>query len=57
MSEIEQAAMKYFHAYRTEMHYTHNRNRCWWGHLTREQYAEWERRLRLWYEAAGEQMP
>jgi len=57
MSEAEQVAMKYFHAYQTEMYYAHDRNRCWWGHRTRDQNTEWERRLKLWFEAAGEQMP
>lgn len=57
MSEAEQAAMKHFHAYETEMYYAHNRKRCWWGDRTRDQNAEWERRLKLWFEAAGEIMP
>jgi hypothetical protein len=57
MSVAEQEAMKYFHAYGTEMYYAHDRKRCWWGDRTREQDAEWHRRLRLWYAASGEVMP
>lgn len=57
MSEAEQQAMQYFHAYNTEMYRVHDRNRCWWGHRTKEQATEWERRLALWFEAAGETMP
>lgn len=57
MSEAEQKAMEHFHAYRTEMYYAHGLGRCWWQHRTREQNAEWERRLAAWYKAAGEIMP
>ena len=57
MSVEEQEAMKYFHAYESEMYHAHGRKRCWWGDRTRDQDAEWNRRLELWYDAAGEVMP
>lgn len=50
----EQDAQNYFHAYKRELSQKY-RTRTWWGKINREEYAEWERRLKLWYAVCGEE--